>query len=112
MNFEALARTGMSHAGPADGPQLWRLHTAPPLEPVLPAPPPPPAAAPAAVDPLAVPPAADPLAALNAVDIPAPAYDAANQAISGDMPVPRGSPASGQPGEPASGLHDGSGSGS
>ena len=71
-----------------DGPQLWTLHTARrrwnrccPLRR-------PPAAAPAPVDPLAAPPAADPLAALNAVDIPAPAFDAANQAISGDMPAP------------------------
>ena len=31
-------------------------------------------------------PAPDPLAPLNAVDIPAPAFDAANQAISGEIP--------------------------
>ena len=40
--------------------------------------------APAAV---AAPPA-DPLAPLNAVNIPAPAYDAANQAMTGQLPVP------------------------
>ncbi len=31
---------------------------------------------------------ADPLAPLNAVDIPAPAFDAANQAMSGELPAP------------------------
>jgi hypothetical protein len=71
---------------PADGPQTWSLHTAPlPLDPVLPDPaanPGPPPAAPQAA------PAADPLAPLNAVDIPAPAYDAANQAMSGSLPAP------------------------
>ncbi|OBK74965.1 transglycosylase family protein [Mycobacterium sp. 1274761.0] len=61
---------------PADGPQEWALHMAPaPLEPAPPVPP-----GPAA-------PAADPLAALNAVDIPQPAIDAANQAMTGDLPV-------------------------
>ncbi len=41
-----------------------------------------------APDPLAAAPAPDPLAPLNAVDIPAPAFDAANQAISGEIPAP------------------------
>ena len=42
---------------------------------------------PAPADPLAAPAPADPLAPLNAVDVPAPAFDAANQAISGEMPA-------------------------
>jgi hypothetical protein len=64
---------------PADGPQQWALHMAPlPLEPAPPAP--------APVDPLAAP-AADPLAMVNSVDIPAPAFDAANQAVTGELPV-------------------------
>ena len=63
---------------------VWALHTAPlPLDPVLPAP------APAAgthprIRRAGPPPPADPLAPLNAVDIPAPAFDAANQAVTGD----------------------------
>ncbi len=89
---------------PADGPQQWALHMAPPpLEPapLVPAP------APGPVDPLAAPaPAADPLAMVNSVDIPAPALDAANQAMTGELPVDAcGNPASGQPGEPANGYH-------
>ncbi|KKE98724.1 transglycosylase, partial [Mycolicibacterium obuense] len=36
--------------------------------------------------------APDPLAPLNAVPVPAPAYDVANQAISGDLPMPDGMP--------------------
>jgi resuscitation-promoting factor RpfA len=68
---------------PADGPQEWSLHMAPPpLEPA----PPVPAPAPAPVDALAAP-APDPLAAVNSVDIPAPALDAANQAMTGELPV-------------------------
>ncbi len=68
---------------PADGPQEWSLHMAPPpLEPA----PPVPAPAPAPVDTLAAP-APDPLALANSVDIPAPAFDAANQAVTGDLPV-------------------------
>ena len=68
---------------PADGPQQWALHMAPlPLEPAPPAP------APAPVDPLAVAaPAPDPLAMVNSVDIPAPALDAANQAMTGELPA-------------------------
>jgi resuscitation-promoting factor RpfA len=65
---------------PAEGPEVWSLHMAPlPLEP---APPGPPAPAP----PLAAP-GPDPMAALNSVDIPAPAFDAANQAMTGEMPA-------------------------
>ncbi len=68
---------------PADGPQQWALHMAPP--PLEPAPTLP---GPAPVDPLAAPaPAADPLALVNSVDIPAPAFDAANQAVTGELPV-------------------------
>ena len=33
-------------------------------------------------------PAPDPLAPINAVDVPQPAFDAANQAVSGELPVP------------------------
>ncbi len=68
---------------PADQPQLWALHDAPmPLEPVLPAPAPAPAPAPVAA------PAPDPLAPLNGVEIPQPVMDVANQAVSGELPVP------------------------
>ena len=80
--------------GPAvDQPQAWALHdgaplTPPPLDPVLPAPPAPPApAAPPAPGAVAAPPA-DPLAPLNAVNTPGPVYDAANQAMTGQLPVP------------------------
>ena len=69
----------------ADQPQAWALHAGDlPLEPVLPVPGPPAPPAPA--------PAPDPLAPLNAVNVPAPAYDAANQAISGQVPLPDGIP--------------------
>ena len=73
---------------PADQPQAWALHVAPPLDTILPAAPlpAPDAAAPApAADPAAAP---DPMAALNGVNIPAPAFDAANQLVSGEMPTP------------------------
>jgi resuscitation-promoting factor RpfA len=70
---------------PADQPQAWALHGAPltpaPLDPALPPAPPAPDAAPPA-------PAPDPLAPLNALNVPAPAYDAANQAMAGDVPAP------------------------
>jgi len=70
---------------PVDQPQAWALHTGDvPLDPVLPVVPPPPAPAPA---PDAAP-APDPLAPLNAVNAPAPAFDAANQAVSGELPTP------------------------
>jgi resuscitation-promoting factor RpfA len=87
VNFEALAPNwDVVEGGPAaDGAQEWALHTAPPaaplpLDPALPAPPPP--------APAAAPPAGDPLAPLNGVSIPAPAFDAANQAMSGEVPAP------------------------
>ena len=70
---------------PADQPQLWALHDAPmPLEPVLPAPAPVPAPAPEAV----AAPAPDPLAPLNGVELPQPVMDVANEAISGQLPLP------------------------
>jgi hypothetical protein len=75
-------------AAPADQPQLWALHAgqadvATQFDPVLPpVPPPPPPPAPPAPAP---PPPADPL---NAVNIPAPAFDAANQVASGQIPTP------------------------
>jgi resuscitation-promoting factor RpfA len=60
----------------ADGRPVWSLHTAPPPLDPPPANPLPPG-----------PPPADPLAPLNAVDIPTPAFDAANQAMSGQLPA-------------------------
>jgi hypothetical protein len=77
---------------PADQPQAWALHAGDvPLDPALPVVPPAPGApAPApAVAPAPAPaPGPDPLAPLNAVNIPAPAVDAANQAVSGGLPTP------------------------
>jgi hypothetical protein len=70
---------------PADGPETWALHGAPlPLDPALPVLP-----APPLPDPAAAAPAPDPLAPLNNVDVPAPVFDAANQAVTdGALPVP------------------------
>jgi hypothetical protein len=59
---------------PGNQPPLWALHADAPLQPA-PLIPPPPAPAPAP----------DPMAAL---DLPQPAMDAANQAVSGELPVP------------------------
>ncbi|AFM19131.1 transglycosylase-like protein [Mycolicibacterium chubuense NBB4] len=76
---------------PADQPQVWALHTGDvPLQPAPtdPAPAPAPAPAPNAV----AAPAPDPLAPLGALNVPGPAYDVANQAISGDLPLPDGVP--------------------
>jgi resuscitation-promoting factor RpfA len=86
--FEAFASDwDVAEDAAVEGPQVWSLHTAPPpLDPVLPGEPLPPG--PPQADPLAAAPAPDPLAPLNAVDIPAPAFDAANQAISGEIPAP------------------------
>jgi hypothetical protein len=73
---------------PADAPPIEgtivqsSLQAPMPLQPILPPPLPPAPPAPPAPGPVAAPPPADPLAPLNAVDIPAPAYDAANQAVS------------------------------
>jgi hypothetical protein len=71
----------------APQPQEWALHMAPqaPLpaptdDPLLPVPPAPAPPAPDA-------PAPDPLAPLNAVPLPGPAMDAANQALTGDVPA-------------------------
>ncbi|WP_137148510.1 transglycosylase family protein [Mycolicibacterium sp. CR10] len=66
--------------------QLWSLHADAPLQPApgAPALPPlPPAPAPAPVD---------ALAPLAGVAVPAPAYDMANQAITGDLPLPEAVP--------------------
>jgi hypothetical protein len=52
---------------PADQPEVWALHAPIPLDPALP--------------PLPAPPAPDALAPLNAVNVPGPAFDAANQAV-------------------------------
>ncbi|MBI3226546.1 MAG: transglycosylase family protein [Mycolicibacterium cosmeticum] len=71
---------------PAGQPEVWALHGAPmPLDPVLPAPDPAPAPAPG---PAPVAADADALAPLAAVNIPQPAYDIANQAVSGQLPAP------------------------
>jgi hypothetical protein len=71
---------------PADGPQQWSLHTAPmPLEPAPVIPPGPAPAVPAPAPAAGAP--ADPLAMVNSVDIPQPAFDAANQAVAGEMPA-------------------------
>jgi resuscitation-promoting factor RpfA len=84
---DAAAVANWDTAGaPADGPQLWALHAGPAdiptqVDPLLPPPPPPP-------PPPAPAPAPDPLVALNGVNIPAPAFDAANQAASGQLPTP------------------------
>ena len=76
----------VANGAPADGPQQWALHTAPaPLEPA-------PVVPPAPAPPLAAP-APDPMAMVNSVDLPQPAFDAANQAVSGGVPaVPAGVP--------------------
>ncbi|MDT5242903.1 MAG: resuscitation-promoting factor RpfA [Mycobacterium sp.] len=67
---------------PADQPEVWALHAPMPLDPVLPPLPPAPPAPSAPPAPGAVAaPAPDPLAPLNAVNIPGPAIDAANQAM-------------------------------
>ena len=77
---------------PVDQPEVWALHAPVPLDPALPpltpaqpAPPAPPAPGAVAA------PAPDPLAPLNAVNIPGPALDAANQAMTDPaaaLPVP------------------------
>jgi hypothetical protein len=64
---------------PADQPEVWALHAPVPLDPVVPPLPPAPPAPPAPGAVAA--PAPDPLTPLNAVNIPAPAFDAANQAV-------------------------------
>jgi hypothetical protein len=74
---------------PADQPELWALHAPVPLDPAVPPLPPAPPAPPAPGAVAA--PAPDPLAPLNAVNIPTPAFDAANQAITDPaaaLPVP------------------------
>ncbi|MDY6871246.1 MAG: transglycosylase family protein [Actinomycetota bacterium] len=80
----AVAANWDTATGPADQPQNWSLGVPPPLQPA-PAPPAPapPAPAPAPV----AAPAPDPLAPLNAVDIPQSVFDAANQAVSGEVPA-------------------------
>ena len=80
---------GTEGVAPGEQPQVWALHTDAPLQPApalppVPPPPPAPAAAPAAI----AAPLPDPLAPINAVDVPQSAVDAANQAVSGELPVP------------------------
>lgn len=79
---------------PADHPQLWSLGLDAPLQPApadpaLPAPAPAPVAAPAPAPAAVAAPAPDPLAPpLNGVTVPGPAYDIANQVVSGELPIP------------------------
>jgi hypothetical protein len=76
--------------GPAPGeqPQVWALHADAPLQPAPALPPVPPAPPAPAAPAVVAAPAPDPLAPINAVDLPQPAVDAANQAVSGELPVP------------------------
>ena len=68
---------------PADQPQVWALHPGDlPQQP---------AAADSALPPAPAP-APDPLAPLSGITVPGPAYDIANQAVSGDLPLPEGVP--------------------
>ncbi|MCV6980526.1 transglycosylase family protein [Mycolicibacterium pulveris] len=62
---------------PAEQPQLWSLNA-----------PQSPASVDPALQPAPAPAPVDPMAPLNAVDIPAPAVNAANQVVSGEVPVP------------------------
>ena len=71
---------------PGDHPPVWALHADAPLQPA-PALPPAPPAPPAPAAPLAAP-APDPLAPINNLNVPQPVFDAANQAVSGELPVP------------------------
>ncbi len=73
---------GAEGSAPGDHPPVWALHADAPLQPA-PALPPAPPAQPA---PLAAP-APDPLAPINNIDIPQPAFDAANQVVSGELPA-------------------------
>ncbi|WP_370330615.1 transglycosylase family protein [Mycolicibacterium hippocampi] len=77
---------------PADQPKSWSLHTDVPLQPAPadPALPPPPAPAAVAAPPAPAP--VDPLAPLADVAVPAPAYDIANQAVTGELALPEASP--------------------
>jgi hypothetical protein len=98
---------GAQAPAPADQPQVWALHVGDlPLQPApalppLPAPAPVAAPAPAPVPPAPAPapapgvvaaPAPDPLAPLGGLNVPGPAYDIANQAITGDLALPDGTP--------------------
>ncbi|UXA17352.1 transglycosylase family protein [Mycobacterium sp. SMC-4] len=82
---------------PADQPQLWSVQAGQvgnvplqpaPANPALPPLPPAPAPAPA----VAAPAPTDPLAPLSAVEVPAAAYDLANQAVTGNVTLPEGVP--------------------
>lgn len=88
----ALADNWDVTPAPADQPEVWALHAPMPLDPVLPPLPPAPPAPPVPPAPGAVAaPAPDPLAPLNAANIPGPAFDAANQAMTDPaaaLPVP------------------------
>jgi hypothetical protein len=70
---------------PGDHPPVWALHADAPLQPAPALPPPPAPPAPAA--PVAAPAPGLPAAITN-VDVPQPIFDAANQAVSGELPVP------------------------
>jgi hypothetical protein len=83
---------GAPPAAPGEQPQLWSLGVDVPLQPapgapaLPPLPPAPPAPAPNVV---AAAPAPDPLAGVN---VPGPALDVANHAVSGEIPVPAETP--------------------
>jgi hypothetical protein len=78
----ALADNWDVAPAPADQPEVWALHAPVPLDPVVPPLPPAPPALPAPPAPGAgAAPAPDPLTPLNAVNIPGPAFDVANQAV-------------------------------
>jgi hypothetical protein len=69
---------------PGDHPPVWALHADAPLQPAPALPPPPAPPAPAA----APAPAPGLPAGITNVDVPQPIFDAANQAVSGELPVP------------------------
>jgi hypothetical protein len=75
----ALADNWDVAPAPADQPEVWALHAPVPLDPVVPPLPPGPPAPPAPG--VVAAPAPDPLTPLNAVNIPGPAFDAANQTV-------------------------------
>lgn len=79
---------GAPPAAPGEQPQLWSLGVDAPLQPAPGVPPLPVPPAPVAPNIVAAAPAPDPLAPLGAVNVPGPAFDVANQAVSGELPLP------------------------
>jgi hypothetical protein len=72
---------------PGDHPPVWALPADAPLQPAPALPPPAPPAPPAPAAPIAAPAPGLP-APISDIDVPQPVFDAANQAVSGDLPVP------------------------